>query len=721
MKSSRRRGGSRSVPALVSLKSYNHKPTSGIRGFNAGIMARSKQMIYGGLPLFHRIRAKVTARVGVDSPLSRQIRRHRLMFCMLLVAVLTALSYTVSFYVRFELSPLLQPAISWGDWWLKTMGVVVGLRVISFLVLGMHRVSWRYASARDIFPVVLSVLGSTALIVPIVLFMWQGQFPRSIFAIDAILSLLLVGGARYSYRLADELMTSLGAGRREKAIVIGAGSAGNLTVKAMLSSKLMNYWPVAILDDNPLKRGMTLQGISIFGRVEKVQKVVDRTGASVIILAIPAASAADIYRIIGFCRKTGLPIKTIPDYGQIMSSSKAVTRVHDFKVENLMHRRPVRRNVPEIKQFLSDRVVLITGAAGSIGSELCHQIAEGDDATTLICVDKDENGLFRLEHRLKDMHVTMNFEFFLGDVKDPRRMRMLFETFRPNIVYHAAAYKHVPILQHHPVEAVRNNVGGTNNLVELSDEFGVDTFLLISTDKAVNPTSVMGATKRIAERILISKNPGSNTHFSTIRFGNVLGSNGSVVELFQRQIREGLPVTVTHPEIERYFMTIPEAVHLVLFAATMGEGGEVFILDMGEPVQINQLARQLIQLSGLVPDVDVPIVYTGLRPGEKLFEDLWTDQEKPQPTSHPEIRVASRAESRVRDVATQVEALMNAGEQNDLDGCWSGILNLVPTFQGYTKAQAGMPPDGGPRDRAKVMFGDGAANTETPQEKASTR
>jgi FlaA1/EpsC-like NDP-sugar epimerase len=714
MKTSRRRGGSRKVPALVSWKSYNQLPTKGSIGIFGTLMVKSRQIIRSGPPLFHRIRGKVTALIGVDTPLSRLIRRHRLVFCLLLVAVLTSISYTLSFYVRFELSPLLQPAVSWNDWWIKTLGVVVGLRVISFLVLGMHRVSWRYASARDIFPVVLSVLGSTAVIIPVVLLMWRGQFPRSIFAIDAIMSLLLVGGARYSYRLADELLTAFGAGHREKAIVIGAGSAGNLTVKAMLSSRLMDYWPVAILDDSPLKRGMTIQGISVFGRVDKVQKVVDRTGASVIILAMPTVSAADIYRIIGICRKTGLPIKTIPDYGQIMSNSRAVTRVQDFKMETLMDRRPVRRDVPEIKQFLSGRVVLVTGAAGSIGSELCRQIAENDDAATLICVDKDENGLFRLEHRLRELHVTMDFHFFLGDVKDAVRMGELFETRRPEIVYHAAAYKHVPILQHHPVEAVRNNVGGTSNLVDLADTYKVKTFLLISTDKAVNPTSVMGATKRIAETILAAKNRTSQTQYCSIRFGNVLGSNGSVVELFQRQIQDGLPVTVTHRDIERYFMTIPEAVHLVLFAATMGTGGEVFILDMGEPVKIDQLARQLISLSGLVPDVDVPIVYTGLRPGEKLFEDLWTDEEQPQATSHPGIRVASRTESPAPSAASQVQALLRAGELNDLDGCWRGILNLVPSFQGQTKGDAVTPPDRETRDRASVMFGEVASSEATP-------
>jgi len=646
-----------------------------------------RHLIAKGAPLVHRLRADLARWAGAEGVLGRQIRRHRIVFCLLMCGGLSAISYTLAFLMRFEMSPLDQPRIEWHDWWWKSIAIVVAIRLATFLLLGLHRVSWRYASARDIVPVSAAVALGSIVIVPAVMLIWAGKFPRSVLAIDPLVNMLLVGGARYTYRIAAEILTALGAGHREKVLVIGAGHAGSLTVRAMLTSQLVDYWPVGLLDDDAYKKGTTIQGVPVLGPVDVIQEAVLRTGATAIVLAIPKATSSELYRIVGLCRATGLPLKTIPDYGQIMRSSSVVTRLHDFRVEDLMERGPVRTDVPEIRDFLHGHVVLVTGAAGSIGSELCRQIVEGDDAVKLICLDKDENGLFRLEHRLRALGGAIELAFFLGDMRDRQRMDALFGTYKPEVVFHAAAYKHVPILQYHPVEAVRNNVGGTRNLVDRADEHGVETFVLISTDKAVRPTSVMGATKRIAEQIVRARDLTSATRFCTIRFGNVLGSNGSVVELFLQQIRDGRPVTVTHPDIERYFMTIPEAVHLVLFAATMGEGGEVFILDMGEPIKIDQLARNLIQLSGLTPDVDVPIEYTGLRPGEKLYEDLWTGDEEPAPTSHPGIRVSRRREPNA-DVPKRVANLLQAGELGDEEACWSGILDLVPTFQGATNHAA---------------------------------
>ncbi len=623
----------------------------------------------------------------------RLIRRHRLLFWIALCAALSAASFTGSFFIRFELSPLLQPYTSWWGWWWKTLPLVVGLRILAFLFFRLHRVSWVHASARDALPVTGAVLASSLVISPAVMIAWNSQFPRSILAIDLLLCLLLVSGARYSYRIGSEVLTALGAGRRKKVIVIGAGAAGDLTVRALLGNRTADYWPVALLDDDPYKRGTTLHGVPVAGPIDAVAETARRTGAAAIVLALPTASSGEIYRVVGQCRRAGLPIKTIPDYAQIMRSSSVVARIQDFRVEDLLTRRPVRPDVPEIKKMLRGRVVLVTGAAGSIGSELCRQIIEHDNAQMLVCLDKDENGLFRLEHRLRRLGGTVELAFFLGDIKDGERMEGLFKSYYPDIVFHAAAYKHVPILQHHPIEAVRNNVGGTRNMVDLSHRYRVGTFVLISTDKAVNPTSVMGATKRIAEQIVRTRGRTSSTRFCTIRFGNVLGSNGSVVELFLTQIRENRAVTVTHPDIERYFMTIPEAVQLVLFAATMCAGGEVFILDMGDPVKIDQLARSIIQLSGLTPDVDVPIVYAGLRPGEKLTEELWTPQERPRRTSHPGILMARGSGRRGPDVTAMVTHLLAAGEHNDLQGCWKGILSLVPSFQGHTNHLAAVPPN----------------------------
>ena len=639
-----------------------------------------------------RVRVRLSRLFGATGPILPLVQRNRLLFGLVLCSTLCTLSFSLAFVLRFELSVLDQAAINWHTWWTRTLPLVVLIRLAVFLLFGLHRVSWRFASAHDVIPVVSSVIVSTALVVPAVLFMWANSFPRSVLAIDALLSVLFIAGARFSYRLFEEIIAGIGAGKREKVIIVGAGAAGNLTVRAMLTRGLVDYWPVAILDDDPCKQGSTIQGVPVLGPISIVAGLALDTGAKAIVMALPTANTNDFYRIIRQCKATGLPLKTIPDLGQILRSSNVVTRISDFRLEDLLRRRPIRPDVPEIQEFLYKRSVLVTGAAGSIGSELCRQIAE-QGTSRLICLDKDENGLFRLEHNLKSIAGTTQLEFYLADIRDRGRLDRLFSGFRPDMVFHAAAYKHVPILQLHPVEAVRNNVGGTRQLAELADVYGVDNFLMISTDKAVNPTSVMGATKRIAERIVRARNTRSGTRFCTIRFGNVLGSAGSVVELFQKQIRDGKPVTVTHKDIERYFMTIPEAVHLVLYAATMGQGGETYILDMGEPVKIDKLARQIIQLSGLMPDVDVPIVYTGLRPGEKLFEELWTDRESPQGTDHPGILMAPCEDILPKRLDDEVVRLLRSAEQNNLDGIWDGILKLVPSFQGRTNGAAHIPPD----------------------------
>lgn len=630
--------------------------------------------------------------IGMLKPAIGMIRRRRLLLCMVFCGGIAAASFYFSFLVRFELSPYDESPVAWRYWFAETLGLVVGIRLILFSLFRLHRVTWRYVGVHDIIPVFLSIVISSAILVPLVLFQWDNFFPRSVLAIDAGLCFLLLGGMRFSYRVLDEFLVSKGAEKQEKVIVVGAGSAGNLTVRAMLTRGLTEYRPVAILDDDPLKIGSTIQGLPVYGPISNIDQVVRKTNAQAIVLALPTATSSEFYKVVRTCKATGLPLKTTPDLKQILRSSNVVTRVSDFRLEDLLHRRPMRTDVPEIQQFLFERNVLVTGAAGSIGSELCRQIAE-QGTEHLTCVDKDENGLFRLEHELRMICGETNLTFFLADIKNMDRMEELFSAQRPEVVFHAAAYKHVPILQHHPTEAVRNNVGGTRNITELANQHGVSHFVFISTDKAVNPTSVMGATKRIAERVVRSCNQRSATKFSIIRFGNVLGSAGSVVELFLKQIRNGQPVTVTHPDIERFFMTIPEAVNLVLYSATMGQGGDTFILDMGKPVKIAQLARQMIRLSGLTPEIDVPIVYTGLRPGEKLYEELWTDQEKPDQTSHPGILIAPGEDALNEELRSEVGRLLEAADGNDRDAVWSCLLALVPTFQGLTNGEAVLPPD----------------------------
>ncbi len=639
-----------------------------------------------------RTRSFLERSFGPLKPIVANLRRRRLLLCLFFCGGVTAFSFLFSFLVRFELSSFDESPVSWWYWFWETTALVVAVRLVFFYLFRLHKVTWRYVGVHDIIPVFLSIAVSSAVLIPLVLYQWNNFFPRSVLAIDAGMCFLLMGGMRFSYRLLDELFASMGAEKQENVIVVGAGSAGNLTVRAMLTRGLTEYRPVAILDDDPVKIGSTIQGIPVYGPISKIAEIARKTQAQAIVLALPTAKSSEFYKVVRTCKATGLPLKTTPDLKQILSSSNVVTRVRDFRLEDLLHRRPMRTDIPEIQQFLYERNILVTGAAGSIGSELCRQIAEQGTAH-LICVDKDENGLFRLEHELRSICGETQLTFFLADIKNIDRMEEMFMTHRPEVVFHAAAYKHVPILQHHPTEAVRNNVGGTQNIAELANRHGVNHFVFISTDKAVNPTSVMGATKRIAERVVRSCNQRSATKFNIIRFGNVLGSAGSVVELFLKQIRNGQPVTVTHPDIERFFMTIPEAVNLVLYSATMGQGGDTFILDMGKPIKIAQLARQMIRLSGLTPEVDVPIVYSGLRPGEKLFEELWTDQEKPSCTSHPGILIAPGEDALDEELREEVTRLLDAANANDKDACWSCLLALVPTFQGRTNGEAHLPPD----------------------------
>jgi FlaA1/EpsC-like NDP-sugar epimerase len=626
-------------------------------------------------------------------PLSLMVRRHRLIFFFLFFGLIATLSVLVSFWIRdiswLEKMPL------WGGWLRSMLLVAVPVRLILFYAFGLHRVSWRFAGLRDVPPLIYSILVGSAFNGAILLWAYQGAFPRSVLIIDTVVCLALATLGRYAYRILDHLSRQVSSGPRLRVVIVGAGRACNLVLEAMNTPRLNAYKPVAIMDDDRLKQGITIQGVTVHSPIDGIDEIAERTRAEAIILAIPSATTAQIYRVLKLCRKTGLPLKTIPDIWQILQSSEAATRILDFSLDDLLNRRVVRPDVPQIQQLLFGRTVLVTGAAGSIGSELCRQVLD-QKVGLLVCLDKDENGLFRLEQELKRIHPGAAFTTILGDIKDTIRIDALFARWRPEIVFHAAAYKHVPILQFHPVEAIRNNVGGTLSIARLAQRHDAERFVMISTDKAVRPTSVMGATKQVAEKAIreLGRAQPDSTLFLTIRFGNVLGSAGSVVELFLRQIKHGGPVTVTDPRIERYFMTIAEAVHLVLFAASIGQGDEIFILDMGEPVKIDNLARQMILLSGLTPEVDVPIVYTGLRPGEKLYEELWTDEEEPQATTNPGIRVARRqaAAAADRDIQSTIETLLHAAESNDMDTCWEHLLRLVPDFLGQTREEAAIPP-----------------------------
>ena len=637
-----------------------------------------------------------------DGPLSRAVRQHRLLFFVMFFGVIAALSVSLSFVIRFKWSWLVVDD-RWPQWWRTMLVLAVPVRLALFYVFGIHRVSWRFASLRDLPPLVYSTLAGSVVIAMSLMWSHQGAFPRSVIIIDTVLCLVFTLFGRYAYRILDGILSVLRPGPQLRVVIVGAGEAANLVLEAMMTPRLNDFKPVGIVDDDPLKNGTTLHGIPVSTPVDKVIEVAQKNRADAVILAMPSASTNQIYRIVKLCRDTGLPLKTTPDIWQVLQSSEAVTRIQDFSLDDLLNRRVVRTDVPEIRKLIEGRAILVTGAAGSIGSELCRQIVDQGSAL-LVCMDKDENGLFRLDQELSTAHPGARLAFFLGDIKNEERMDMLFSLYSPEVVFHAAAYKHVPILQYHPTEAIRNNVGGTRNVARLAQKHGVNRFVMISTDKAVRPTSVMGATKQIAEKVIrgLGRAEPDGTRFSTIRFGNVLGSAGSVVELFLKQIRDGGPITVTDARMERFFMTISEAVHLVLFAATMGEGDDVFILDMGEPVKIDQLARQMIQFAGLTPDIDVSIVYTGLRPGEKLYEELWTEDEKPLPTSNPGIRKTPSGQPLPEGMDLEVDRLLAAARSNNMRESWTHLLELVPDFQGQTRDAAentppedDIPPSGG--------------------------
>ncbi len=654
-----------------------------------------------------------------DGQLTRLVRRNRLLFTLTFFGLLSAISVTASFFLRFVvLGPFLATNLDgWQSWWVAMLVVTVPVRLVFFWAIGLHKTSWRFAAIEDLPPLVGSVMSSSSLIIVALWVFWTkpGGFPLSTLAIDMVLCLALVTIGRFAYRIISGPSDRLGNRQpRRRAIVVGAGNAGALTIEAMQSPHLGGFRPVALVDDNAHAQGVRIRGVEVMGTIDDIAVVARKRKAEVIVLAIPSASTSQLYRIVNLCHEAHLPLKSVPSFWEIMESEKpGVRRVEDFSTSSLLKRRPVTGDVEVINEMLRGRRVLVTGAAGSIGSELCRQIVESG-AAYLACLDKDENGLFRIDRELRDRPSDTVFDFLLGDIKDPRRLEQFFTRARPEIVFHAAAYKHVPILQFHPEEAVLNNVFGTRQLADMALRHGVERFVMISTDKSVNPTNVMGATKQIAEKVILTRQArvDSDTRFTIIRFGNVLGSAGSVVEMFHKQIKRGGPVTVTHPDMERFFMTIAEAVQLVLFAAAMGTGGDVFILEMGSSVKIDDLARQMIRLSGLTPDVDIAITYTGLRPGEKLYEELWAEGEAPVATDNAGIMVAHRqaidAEA-VEAVEAGAGRLVEAAMMGHHDGIWQELLALVPDFQGRTGSDAETPPDD-PREQNQVNGEDRTGN-----------
>lgn len=563
----------------------------------------------------------------------QRVRSRLLVFLhdMLMIPVAWALTYWTRFNLAYVPPEFIDEAVRVLPLAMAVMGSV-------YWAFGLYRGVWRYASVTDLVRIAQAVLAGTTLLLFLLFALNRMAYvPRSLPVLFVIFQLMLLAGPRLFYRwIKDRRLDFTGA---QRVLIVGAGGAGEMLVRDLLRDRQAGYLPVAFVDDKPRRQGGVVHGVPIRGTTEQIPALVETFGIDLILLAVPTASAREMQRLVGLCERAGRPFRTVPQVQELMAGQVAVKQLRPVCIEDLLGRDPVTLDWEGIRQGLIGRVVLVSGAGGSIGSELCRQLKRCD-LRRLILLDHSEYNLYRIEMELLDASDAPMLSRYLLDVTQAAGVNALFQRERPDVVFHAAAYKHVPMLEDQMRAALHNNAIGTQTMAEAAVVAGCERFVLISTDKAVNPSNVMGATKRVAELICQDMDRRSRCRFLTVRFGNVLGSAGSVVPRFQQQIERGGPVTVTHPDIERFFMTIPEACQLIMQAAAIGKGGETFVLDMGEPVKICYLAEQMIRLSGREPGRDIAIEYTGLRPGEKLFEELFYPSEGFTDTPHPRIHIA---------------------------------------------------------------------------------
>lgn len=616
--------------------------------------------------LFHQM----ARRVERIPPLARVI-------CAVLAQIgIVVVANVFAFVLRFEA----QIPDDYWRWAWKGMPLIAATYGLGILVFGIHRGLWRYVGFHDLKLILGAGIASTAVLYLVVhLGLGWVAYPRSVIVLTGILSVGFLGGIRVAVRVLREWATAVGLGMT-RVVIVGAGNAGEMLARDLTRNPSYQYEPVAFVDDDPGKQGRTIHGIPVAGAIEEIPSVLRRYSAAELIVAIPSASPKVMQRVLAASASCHVTIKTLPNVKQILDSPVSMRQVRPMRLEDLLQREPVQTDLRGLHPLLEGRRVLVTGAGGSIGSELCRQVARYRPAQ-LVLLERYENSLHALELELRESFPQLELRAIVGDVTDAEGVKKTLTAFEPELLFHAAAHKHVPLMERNEREAVRNNVFGTKTLASAAMEAGVRRFVLISTDKAVNPTNVMGATKRVAEYLVLAMNGRGPTRFMAVRFGNVLGSNGSVVPLFAEQIRKGGPVTVTHPEMKRYFMTIPEAVQLILQATVLGQGGDLFVLDMGEQVRIVDLARNMILLSGLVPERDVKIVFTGLRPGEKLSEELLESEERTEPTSHVKInRVISRVPFEADELFRHLADLQTCLMDQDAGAIVRKLQVMVPTF-----------------------------------------
>ncbi|MCB1174518.1 MAG: polysaccharide biosynthesis protein [Leptospiraceae bacterium] len=587
---------------------------------------------------------------------------------------LSILAFCAAFFIRLDQD---LPSIWSNPGFLIALALATAIQMTVFWFAGLYRGIWRFSSIPDLVRIVLATTFGVSL-TALVVFFWNrlGGIPRSIFIIDWLMLVVGLGGVRFSYRIwRDSFHPSF----ENRAIIVGAGRAGEQLYRELRHNSALNTGVVGFVDDEPALRGKYLHGVPILGEIRDLSELVNRTGATDILIAIPSISSERLRSIVDSCAELGVNVKRLPDLSSFVSGRIFVNQLKDVGPEDLLRRKPVELNRQSMAEMLRGKRVLVTGAGGSIGSEICRQILQFGPAC-LILIEQTELFLYEIEKQLSELTSQIPIHYIIADVRNESVINTIFHEKRPEVVFHAAAYKHVPLMETNPWYAVQNNVGGTRNVARAAGKYQSERFVLISTDKAVNPTNVMGATKRICEMVCMDLQESElQTRFIAVRFGNVLGSTGSVIPLFKRQIEEGGPVTVTHPDVRRYFMSIPEAVQLVMQAAAMGVGGEVFVLEMGEPVRILDLAREMIALSGHIPDRDIKIKFTGLRPGEKLYEELLTGAESTMTTSHPGVRIA-RLSKNAADFQDLLQGLLRLPVKTSDTELIRTIQLLVPEY-----------------------------------------